>query len=614
MNKVLSFSLVFFLALAPAVSSQADIISSGETERSQVQWKKFFQQVFTWNLKAQLTAEGLSDKEIETRYEKSTYYTDRDFYQVYSQVTEAPTTLKAIQVREKLLSQRDSFLKAQNLKSTGKLKWKRSAASSLAQGLTKKSQTKQAAADYKQGLNYFDTEFGGEVFEILSDTVMVIVPGFGSHTMKDFSYSELVESANAYYGRPLARPREEIQGTDQVKYEDPVEYYSRNNKPLGFDVVHPMGYELGNSMGYNSDVAEQLAKWINSLPKAYADKKLIFVGYSKGTPIAHHLIQEHEDIRKRTKAIFTVAGVVQGALPAQSGLNMLMEATGANDQDELIQKVKEGSETFMKAAAPYLSQAAGFALSLAESPGVKKILGSLGVDVGGMIGDLQNFLHTQQILEVFKGVYDMTPYTRVKWAMDHLNNKSLDQEDLTIFNLSVLTNVQDFLAPGGYDEFGPIASPQVVPQFTAKGLDWTNFSLDNVFLHATSLGAFEESPGGMFDTQVAWLDTKSFVLDDRPLSESLNQRELDQLSNELGQAIDPSRPRKQLIPTSDLQGLNFVDLGEIRGSHWDISFGQVYKPPKNVKKYYEHLFPRQAYYRSILETYAVYVQLGKGGN
>ncbi|MCB0385162.1 MAG: hypothetical protein KDD43_07195, partial [Bdellovibrionales bacterium] len=489
----------------------------------------------------------------------------------------------------------------------------RSDASGLIQGIEAKAQTAKAQADFKDGLNYFDTGLGSEVFATLSDTVMVVVPGFGSHTMKDYSYSELVKMANAYYGRPLDRPREEIQGTDQVKYEDPTVFYARNKKPLGFDVIHPMGYELGNSMGYNSDVAEQLAKWINRLPAEYAKKKLIFVGYSKGTPIAHHLIQEHEDIRKRTKAIFTIGGVAQGAVPAQSGLNMIMDAVGANNQDELIAKLKQGQEDFLKMAGPYLSQAAGFALSLADSPGVQKLLGSLGVDISAMVGDLQNFIHTQQMLEVFKGVYDMTPYTRVKWALKNLNNKELDQEDLTVFNLSVLTNVQDFLAPGGYDEFGPVLPPQVVPQFTDKGILWTRFSLDNIFLHATSLGAFEEAPGGLFDTQVAWLDTKSFVLDQRPLNHSLSQKEMDDLSREMGQAISPTTPRNQLIAKQDLEGLNFVDLGEIRGSHWDISFNQVYKPPKNVKEYYEHFFPRDAYYRSILETYAVYVQLGKGG-
>ncbi|MCB0367282.1 MAG: hypothetical protein KDD68_17920, partial [Bdellovibrionales bacterium] len=123
MTQLLRCLLAFLLALAPATYSHADLISSNETDRAQVQWKKLFQQVFTWNLKAQLKAQGYSDSEIATRYEKSTYFTDQEFFQVYQQVTQAPTTLKAIELREQLMSKRDSFLKASNLKATAKLNW-----------------------------------------------------------------------------------------------------------------------------------------------------------------------------------------------------------------------------------------------------------------------------------------------------------------------------------------------------------------------------------------------------------------------------------------------------------------------------------------------------------
>jgi len=614
MSKSLRCLFALYLAFTGVGSAWSDQISPQETARAQVKWKKLFQQVFTWNLKAQLKAQGASDREVAARFEKSTYYSDQDFFSIYQQVTSAPTSFEANQRREALLAQREPLFRASHLAGVGSLDLERSAAGPLVRGIAELAQTERAAKDYQSGLNYFETPLGRDVFAALQDTILVVIPGFGSHTMKDYSYSELVKMANAYYGRPLDRPRQEVPGTDQVKFEEPTTFYARNKRPLGFDVVHPMGYELGNSMGSNSDVAAQLAQWIRHLPTEYANKKLIFIGYSKGAPIAHHLVQEHEDMRNRSRAIFTIGGVVQGAVPAQSGLNLLMEALQVNNRDELLAKLKQAHEDLLAKVGPYLTGAAGWALTVAESPSVKRLLGSIGVDAASAIGGLRNFLHTQQVLEVFKGAYDMTPYARTKWSLQYLNNRSLGQKGLTIFNLSVLTNAQDFLSPGDFDEFGPMLPPQVVPQFGPQGVEWQKLSLDNIFLHGTSLGAFEEAPGGLFDTQVAWLDTKSIVLDQRPLSHSLTPKELGELQRELGRPVDAQVPRRQLIPAADLDGLNFVDLGETRGSHWDISFTQVYRPPEKLGKSYVHLFPRDAYYRSLLETYAVYVQLGKGGN
>ena len=161
----------------------------------------------------------------------------------------------------------------------------------------------------------------------------------------------------------------------------------------------------------------------------------------------------------------------------------------------------------------------------------------------------------------------------------------------------------------------------IAPQFDKTGkLNKNSFSRDNAFLVGTSHDLFGRGDGGLADTQVAWLDTKSMPLDQRPLSLTLREDELVELERQYtartGLASLPqgfrTMPRMELIRAVNLQqgrtmnNLNIIDLGELRGTHWDIAFRNVYKSGRN------HLFPRKAMLTALVETLAVYSSALRG--
>ncbi len=597
----------------------ADKFDSQETLRKQVNWKLLFGKLFARNIGKIMGTPG-SAQHLEA-LRKSIYFSYNDVNQDYRTIVSAPNTNAAFEKREEIFGNkrvREGLLGGDLCDETSPdFDWEGTKAAQLISLL-------DSNKDSKAEGNYFKSLLGKIVVGNLSDTVMIVIPGFGSHTITDYTWPEIVEEANEYYGRPVKEPGDgfdysvphtrprKVVGRETV-WQPYRKFYGNHNKDVGFDVLHPLGSELGNSMGTDRETASYLRAWILGLPKAYKDKKLILVGYSKGAPIALSLVESFPDMRKRISYIVTLAGAVQGAVPAQSGLNSLIKVVGDDSIEAALRFAQSDGRKFLENLMP----AMGFAANFWQRPELKSTLKIWGIDVDAMLQGASGYLETQKLRRTLLGIQALTQSYRAKWNLTRLNSAALNRP-LTIFNLSSITNVKDFFLPDPVIELGPAPSPLTIPQMNEAGrINWPRFSLDNVFLHLTSVGGFEESPGGLFDTQVALMDTKSLPLDFRPLSETFSRSDLNKLWAEpairtilevrgFTRSTFASAPRNTLVPDDELQGLNFVNLGEIRGTHWNITFRQVYKPLRGETPYYQHTFPRKAYAVSLIETLALY--------
>ncbi|MGE3973403.1 MAG: hypothetical protein AB7F59_02620, partial [Bdellovibrionales bacterium] len=424
----------------------------------------------------------------------------------------------------------------------------------------------------------------------------------------------------------------------------PVKFYTpKSGIEIGLDVVHPSGYELGNSMGKDADSAFCLKKWVEGLPPAYANKKLVFLGYSKGAPITHALVALHPSIRQRTLALITIAGATQGSIAAQDGINKLVKVeqelhpndnieTPEQAKQKIISKAENGSAA-LSGIVEKLLGLSPYEYNLATSF-LKALAGPAAAEMGLMGIDSQD---TARLNTAFDGVVALTNYERIKWNLINLNDSNFDQP-LAVMNLSAITDKKDLLLPCPVSPLKELCPPTIIPQpLPQGGIEHTLFSRDNFFLYITSRLGFSSAAGGMFDTQVAWLDTKSMDLDRRPISQSLTEKQIKLLARELKEALPAEKieslmmelrnwgktsledlgsiPRfKVLRALQNPQNLDFIDLGDLRGTHWDSAFEQVYRPdPKVSSQFYVHTFPRKAFLTALVETLALYQLSRQGG-
>ena len=319
-----------------------------------------------------------------------------------------------------------------------------------------------------------------------------------------------------------------------------------------------------------------------------------------------------------------MAGVAQGSVPANTFVKTAYEKLGINSREGLVDNLAEK----LKKLETTLTQVVNLSknLLLANSQNeyfinqagdmVKTLLGTGGLS----LTDAEDTANVTDKRKAIEGVLDLSNYESIQWNLKNYNNQKFTKP-LSVFNISMITNVKDFIRPNA-QLFTTLTPPLIVPQFTGQSqINYKQFSKDNVFLYLTSISGFEESVGGMFDTQVAWLDTKSMALDARPLTHSLDSTQLAMLKDRLakeGVNLPPgfaAMPRKDLLKalSNEHQGLsnvNFVDIGEFRGTHWDVAFEQVYKPANPQQEYYQHQFPRRALQASVIELLAIYKQLG----
>lgn len=570
---------------------------------------------------------SVNDVDFKNRLHNSIYYTPEGFNSAYAQiVNESKTTKQAFHLREKKMGYNDSFKMRMRLYQQLN-KAKQLGLDSFVNLLLAEADdsTRSPSGQLNEKNNYFYSAVGKEAARILNDYVIVVVPGFGSHTIKDYTWPEILRHANAYYQRPLVRPSYKKPGDENETFQKMEDFYGKN-KTVGFDVVHPMGFELGYSMGKDEESGKALAEWLVRLKKlpAYSSKKFILIGYSKGTPISVNAFVNNPDISASISAIITMAGVAQGAVPANSFVRKAYESSRATSRqnlvDDLLEKMKrldqivtqsiEATKNMMAASQSnekYFRELDDFIKTLISRGGV----GFSNAEEKANITDKRKSI---------EGVVDMSNYESIQWNLKNYNDQKFKQP-ISIFNISMLTNIKDFVRPyPALDAY--MMPPLIVPQFTNEGqLLYRYFSKDDVFLYLTSMAGFEESIGGLYDAQVAWLDTKSMALDSRPLTDSLDPKQIEMMKERFDkEGISLPKgfekmPRRNLLKKlagtyGGMNHINFVDLGEFRGTHWDVAFEQVYKPSIPNQEYYTHHFPRRALQASAIEMLAIYKQLG----
>lgn len=580
----------------PAATLVTGNVFGEDSPLAQVNWRAAFAELVAKNIRQN----SPNDAKAADLASHSMYYNDYGFQTTSQAIFNSRSSEEAFSKREQYLAvTRDKYanlLQGNTLKSL--------AATPNAQQLISILSAPQTPA-----ANYFDTPHGKAVREALKDYVFLVLPGFASHTIADYTWPEIVKQANAHNGR--AEVRVGLPQGDPNLHTAYLQYYSKGDN--GFDVIHPMGYELGYSMGHDSDSARELAKWltgIKSLPR-FKNKRIVILGYSKGTSIAHALVATYPAVAKNVAAIITMAGVNQGAVPAESGIRKAMEATGIKSQDEFVSKV-EGTVALASvvgtALAPAMMGAALGSNVPADAP-VNAIAAKA----------LQQVATAPENARVLEGIVDMSQFQRTKWNLLNMNDSKI-QSKITIFNLSAVANMKDFLLPQPIANVNqPLPIPTIVPQLNPTGIDESKFSRDDGFLYATSVSGFREAPGGLFDAQVAWLDTKSMILDRRPLSDTFKPDQLRELQSELAsQGLNltggfETVPRNRLlsdVSSGHMKNMNFVDLGEMRGTHWDLAFEEVYKSRQPASTDYHHTFPRLALQESVLELLAIYETMG----
>jgi hypothetical protein len=292
-----------------------------------------------------------------------------------------------------------------------------------------------------------------------------------------------------------------------------------------------------------------------------------------------------------------------------------LRVTKSETPDEAIKKLETKTAMLRFFVRNLLAGMTGAMASPQQADYFTGVTGSSVLALFGLVGKTAD---TKDFRKAIDGVIDLTNYERIKWNLLHLNDTDFNQP-LTVMNFSAITYPDDFFLPGPITN-GPedIDPPLLLPQFTSQNkIDNLMFSRDAVFLQLTSIMGFMQAPGGLFDTQVAWMDSKGMPLDKRSLAESLTDQRLATLAKEIKTATGFDLPkgfenmsRDELlkkfnaIQGKTMNNLNFVDLGDVRANHWDISFRQVYKP--ETGKYYEHKFPRKAALTALVETIAMW--------
>lgn len=637
----------------PAASSAANSVSSVQrfsnlslqnSSLNQIDWRDLFYELNYINQYKMSSSQA----DFKNRLSNSMYYAKGGFNTAYKTIlSSAKTTKEVFQNREQNLGVNEELINKLKIQAQiNSLKISQAGdLINLIQSTYQNIATSPSEILTEKN-NYFTTKVGAKASEILSGYTLVVIPGFGSHTIKDYSWPEIVKQANVIHGRPETRPLD-----NSNKFQDFKIFYGKNKNPNNnpsFDVVHPMGYELGFSMGTDVESAAALSKWLFELKKlpGYEKTKFILVGYSKGTPISLNAFiraaqnnsaanagnEKILDVSESIAAIVSLAGVMQGAVPANTFVKEAYEVLNVENKEQLINEIQNQQDKFIQTLNGIVNYTKK---SLLITEADQKRFNEAGqlintVNRMGVLGEMsQGVNETADQRKTIEGIIDLSNFESIQWNLKNFNDNHFDKP-ISIFNISMLTNVKDFVRPNP-KIFSTLTPPLIVPQLSLQVanlssdlINYRFFSKDNVFLYVTSLAGFESSPGGLFDAQVAWLDTKSMALDERPLVESLGPKQLILLQkrmSEVGISL-PSQfalmPRNQLLnqiaktqsPTGLSKNVNFVDLGEFRGTHWDVSFEQVYKPSLSNSEFYKHTFPRHALQASLIEMLAVYKKLG----
>ncbi|RYZ56313.1 MAG: hypothetical protein EOP07_12710 [Proteobacteria bacterium] len=613
--------------LAGLLWSSPCLLSAAEASlplSNSVDWKLFFNQIFALELRKEIPDEA----EYQAALKKFTAYSPMNFNQIIDDVLKADSASDAYDRRLKIYDNGDNY------KNISKLDFSKSIAKSTRELAPVKAYLetiqKLSKRSIKSGENFFDSAEAQNFIEAIStskngkqEVALVMIPGYAAHTIKFEIFPEIMEDMNRHWGRPPSRPiLSEGNGFD-ITYENYKDFYGRSvERQKGFDIVHPAGWEMGNTIGFNAETADLMSDWIKNLPPNYAQKKLILLGYSKGAGIVMEMLQRHPELRSRVLGVVSYAGVIQGTHIARFGRKEIEAVLGNRSIEEFIKKVRaRGAGQTIQDLAPFL---ASMDFSFLQLPEIKRILEIYGIETKDLESQADRILGGREVKEFVDGIVDLSPDTRTAWNIRFLDNGLMDPGSF-FFNLTAVADVSNWATRLASDNVRRRNFNLLTPAFKADDkIDWPNFSLDAWFLYISSLKGFRLAPGGLYDAQVDLEHTKTPWIDRNALTTSLTAEEIQKLwetediqAKLVANGIKSleqlkTTPRAQLLRPEAIDHIRAYDLGEIKGHHWSL-FHQAFRaPPAISNEYAVWDFPRKAFMRAMLQTLALYNLVGQG--
>lgn len=606
----LSFWLCPFALGAPDRSAVTD----------QVDWKLFFNQLFALEIRKEMEGEGLPIGMQDDALREHLGYTPYTFNDTLDKVLEVETSAQAF-ARRKAIYEDEG-----NLRLVGSPRFSASIPDIVRN--IPRVKTFLAGIDVQRGRaipkteNFFLSPEGLNTLQGLSrdgkdEVALVLIPGYAAHAIKFEIFPEILQDINELHGRPESRPLLSEGGGFDLEFESPRKFYGRTKpSPVSFDILHPAGMELGNTIGYNAETADMIAKWIQNLPSSYAKKKLILLGYSKGVPTIFELLQKHPELKSRVIGLITFCGVVQGTSIAREVKAQAGDVLGMRTIGDLIKRIrKKGLEESLTNMAPFL---APLDLGFTKVDRLKQALSVYGIDTSELSQQVDRFVNGRELKEFLDGMDDLAPSTRTRWNLKYLHD-DLVTPGTFVFNSSAVTDITAFASQRVSRIQKRRDTTLIAPNLTKEGdIRWKDMSLDALFLYLTSIGGFQMAPGGLYDTQVDLQNTKTPWLDRSPLSATLVDEEIRDLwqDPEVKARVSENgitsyeafrtTPRSELMSPQRLKGLKPYDLGEYKGHHWSL-FLQAFRAPQDLSKDFAVWdFPRKAYMRALLQTMALY--------
>lgn len=621
MKRLVTVFLAGLLWSSPRPLSAADAPSPLSNT---VDWKLFFNQIFALELRKEIP----DNAEYQAALKKFTAYSPMDFNKIIDNVLEADSSSAAYERRLKIYDNDDNY------KTIAKLDFSKSIAKSTREIAAVKtylaSIQKLSSRSIKPDENFFDSAEAKNFIDAISfakngkqEVAMVMIPGYAAHTIKFEIFPEIMQDINRHWGRPASRPiLSEGNGFD-ISYENYKDFYGRSfERQKGFDIVHPAGWEMGNTIGFNAETADLMSDWIKNLPPNYAQKKLILLGYSKGAGIVMEMLQRHPELKSRVLGVVTYAGVIQGTHIARFGRKEIEAFLGNRSIEEFITKVRErGAGQTIQDLAPFL---ASMDFSFLQLPQIKRILEIYGIETKDLESQADRILGGREVKEFVDGIVDLSPDTRAAWNLRYLDNGLMDPGSF-IFNLTAVADVSSWATRSAGDNIRKRNLNLLTPAFKADDkIDWPNFSLDAWFLYISSLKGFRLAPGGLYDAQVDLEHTKTPWIDRNPLTTSLTSDEIQKLwetddiqAKLMANGIKSleqfrSTGRSKLLRPETIDHIHAYDLGEIKGHHWSL-FHQAFRaPPATSNEFAVWDFPRKAFMRAMLQTVALYNLVSQG--
>lgn len=589
-----------------------------------INWKLFFAQMFALELQKEASGRGLSQAQFQEMLREHVAYNPKSVSEIVDFVSRAETSAEAYRLRQQIYDDPANYSRITSFNLAQTVPAALMQQPAVQKYLREIENNKNRAISDKE--NFFNSPEGKNFVQAIStnnggsgqqEVALILVPGYAAHTIKFDIFPEMLSDMNRYWQRANSRPiLDEGNGID-ITYEKHDVFYGRSEStPKPFDILTPAGWEMGNTVGLNSETADLLAEWIDQLPPSYRHKKLILLGYSKGAPVILELLQRHPRLKSRLLGFVSFAGVVQGTNIARDAKVMIDGVLGARTIGDVIKKVREkGGGEALATLAPFLS---GFDLSFTKIPAIKEVMETYGIDADKLEEQADRLLNGREIKELLDGVVDLSPYTRSVWNLKYLDNQLVNPGTF-MFNVSAVTDISSFASNIISTAQRHRSNALIAPRFYGNNkIDWQNFSLDAWFLYLSSIGGFKLAPGGLYDTQVDLQHTKSPWVDGSPLANTLTGQELADLWNNSGLRSKlqqngiaslsqlATSPRNRILRPETISNLNSFDLGEFKGHHWSL-FLQAFRPSAEESEvFFQWNFPRKAFMRALLQTLALY--------